>query len=120
MSSGQRRLWRIRDRTTFGLLRARGHTVRRGVVSVRHLADGRDDPPRVAFAVGKTVGSAVERNRVRRRLRAAVSELHRGPDGPLTSGAYLVRATAASATAPSAALRDDVRGALLDLRTPRS
>ena len=31
-----------------------------------------DGPPRVAYAVGRPVGNAVERNRVRRRLREAV------------------------------------------------
>lgn len=31
-------------------------------------------PPRVAYAVGRPVGGAVERNRLRRRLRAQVRE----------------------------------------------
>jgi len=43
-------------------------------------------PPRVAFAVGRRVGSAVTRNRVRRQLRAATAEIARG----LPPGAYLV------------------------------
>jgi ribonuclease P protein component len=116
VSSGSYRIWRIRDRTTFGLLRARGRTVRRGVVSVRFLADGRSDPPRVAYAVGKTVGPAVDRNRVRRRLRAVVADLHRGPDGPLPSGAYLVRATPESAAAPVGTVREDLESALRELR----
>ncbi len=34
------------------------------------------EPPRVAYAVSRAVGSAVTRNRVRRRLRAAVRESH--------------------------------------------
>jgi ribonuclease P protein component len=46
-------------------------------------------PPRIAFAVGRTVGNAVVRNRVRRRLRAAVREHH----AQLQPGwGYLVRA----------------------------
>jgi ribonuclease P protein component len=46
-------------------------------------------PPRVAYTVGRQVGNAVERNRLRRRLRAVVAaheaELQRG-------GAYLLGA----------------------------
>ena len=32
------------------------------------------EPPRVAYAVGRSVGNAVVRNRVRRRMRAAMRE----------------------------------------------
>lgn len=59
-------------------------------MTVTFLADGAELPPRVAYAVGKRVGSAVVRNRVRRRLRAAVTQRHQG--APLPSGAYLVGA----------------------------
>lgn len=44
------------------------------------------EPARVAFAVGRRVGSAVERNRVRRRLRALVRET----SVPVPPGAYLI------------------------------
>ena len=44
--------------------------------------------PRVAYAVGKRVGGAVERNRLRRRLRAIVAEVATG----MPPGAYLVAA----------------------------
>ena len=43
-------------------------------------------PPRVAFAVGRRVGPAVARNRLRRQLRALTADL--APE--LASGAYLV------------------------------
>jgi ribonuclease P protein component len=39
----------------------------------------------VAYAVGRSAGNAVRRNRARRRLRAAVDAL----DGHLAAGAYL-------------------------------
>jgi ribonuclease P protein component len=77
--------WRIRDRATFVALRngRRGHA---GPVRVTWLPGADETPPRVAFAVGRRVGSAVARNRVRRQLRAIAAEL--APD--LAPGAYLV------------------------------
>lgn len=63
-------IWRVRDRATFEALgRARPTTC--GPVRIRRVVVG-GGPPRVAYAVGRGVGSAVDRNRVRRRLRAAV------------------------------------------------
>jgi ribonuclease P protein component len=67
-------------------------------VTVTFLADEAELPPRVAYAVGKRVGTAVARNRVRRRLRAAVTQRHQGPVGPLPSGDYLVSAGAGAVT----------------------
>jgi ribonuclease P protein component len=90
-------VWRISDRTTFERLRRDGRRARGGPLSVVALpADGPDHPPRVAFAVSKGAGSAVVRNRIRRRLRAACRELAR--EGALPSGSYLVGATSAAAT----------------------
>jgi len=52
------------------------------------------EPPRVAYAVGRPVGGAVVRNRVRRRLRAAT----RAHAAVLAPGhAYLVHAAAGAA-----------------------
>lgn len=58
---------------------------------VAHAAapDGGTDV-RVAYAVGRPVGTAVVRNRVRRRLRAVIRELE--SEGRLTSGLHLVGA----------------------------
>lgn len=41
------------------------------VLQVRRRPEGGDDGPRLGLTVTKKVGNAVERNRVRRRLRAA-------------------------------------------------
>ena len=94
-------LWRVTDRASFQALRRRGRRVRRGPVTVTYLApDERSStlPPRVAFAVGKATGGAVVRNRVRRRLRAALHELLVA--GRLPSGTYLLGATAVVAQTP--------------------
>ena len=78
---------------------------RAGPVSLRVLSDGSDDPPRVAYAIGRRVGNAVTRNRIRRRLRAAVdqhaSEL-------LPGGAYLISADQASMNVTFPTLSDHV------------
>jgi ribonuclease P protein component len=79
---------RIRDRTTFDTLRRSGHRGRRGPISVTFVAGDVDRVPRVAYAVGRRVGGAVVRNRLRRRLRAAVAD----SAGSIPPGAYLVSA----------------------------
>ena len=66
-------------------------------------------PPCVAYAVGKRVGPAVVRNRVRRRLRAA-TWAHRAELRP--GGAYLFGATPAAASVPFADI-DAAMGQLL-------
>src|SRR5579862_1355733 len=75
-------IWRVRGQDTFRRLRG-APRVRRGPLTVAWLADG-DGPPRVAFAVGRKVGGAVVRNRVRRRLRALART------SALPAGAWLV------------------------------
>lgn len=89
-------IWRVRDRATFvALSRARRH--RRGGLSVRYVPGGGDRPPRVAYALGRDLGRAVARNRVRRRLRAAMASL----EGELLPGAaYLVGAGGEALTMP--------------------
>ena len=64
-----------------------------------------DDPPQVAFAVGRKVGGAVVRNKIRRRLRAIMQEA--APELP--SGAYLVTAAPAAAQLSFGELRTTVR-----------
>jgi ribonuclease P protein component len=78
---------RVGDRATFDALWREGRRARRGPMTVVHLPGGND--VRVAYAIGRKVGPAVVRNRLRRRLRAAVREIDT-TSGGLSTGAYLV------------------------------
>ena len=51
----------------------------------------------MSYAIGKWVGSAVARNRVRRRLRAAIAA---NEDALVSGGHYLLSAEPAAATMP--------------------
>jgi ribonuclease P protein component len=66
-------IWRIREREVFARLSHEGRRARAGVLWCNFLHDPSASPPRVAFAIGRAIGSSVERNRVRRRLRAVLS-----------------------------------------------
>ena len=92
-------IWRVRDRATFAVL-ARAERHARGPVTIRFVPGESEAPPRVAYAVGG-VGNAVVRNRLRRRLRAAVARA----EGELTAGgAYMVSARREALTMPFNAL----------------
>jgi ribonuclease P protein component len=108
-----RLIWRVRDRATFEAL-ARARRQRSGPVSLRFCrTDGIADPPRVAYAVGRRFGTAVERNRARRRLRAAVAmEQALLLDG----GAYLLAAERSVMTVPFPTLREHVATVLRAVR----
>lgn len=100
-------------------LRRKGLRIRRGPVSVTFLPgdtgsvgnlvppDG-PEPPRVAYAVGRRVGGAVRRNRLRRRLRAVVADL--APK--MRPGAYLVGAAPEAADLPFGELKAVVSRAI--------
>jgi len=74
---------RLRRRADF-LKAAAGRKVAAVPFVLQALARPSADPPRVGFTVSRTVGTAVERNRVRRRLREivkrAATRLHPGYD----------------------------------------
>jgi ribonuclease P protein component len=73
-----------------------------------------DAPPRVAYAVGRRVGSAVTRNRLRRRLRAAVRDEASALE---PSCVYLVGAAPAALETTYPELRNTLRAILDELRT---
>ncbi|MGO9028376.1 MAG: ribonuclease P protein component [Acidimicrobiales bacterium] len=77
---------RIRSRSTFERLRSSGKRGTSGPVRVKFVKEPSWSRAQFAYALGKNLGGAVVRNRLRRRLRAVVAEL--GPGLP--PGAYLV------------------------------
>ena len=77
---------RIRHRDAFTRLRREGIRVRVDSLWCSFVPDSGVVPPRVAFAIGRATGSAVQRNRLRRRLRAILSTCD-VPGGLLLIGA---------------------------------
>lgn len=77
--------------------------------------------PRVGFTVTKKVGNAVERNRIRRRLRAAIDRLKASPDAnrAATDHDYVLVGRRDALTLDFAALVADLRGAFAQVMKPR-
>jgi len=78
----------IRARRSFEAVRNGASRGRSGPLSVSYLEQPSWSRPQVAYAIGRQVGSAVVRNRLRRRLRAIVA----GQAPSLPVGAYVIRA----------------------------
>lgn len=95
----------IRGRRAFAEIRARGRRIGGRLVTLQILPAAAGDAVRVSFAIGRHVGPAVVRNRVRRRLRALVS------GRVLPPGAYLIGARPGAAGASFAALGADLQSA---------
>ncbi|WP_421117995.1 ribonuclease P protein component [Aquihabitans daechungensis] len=109
----------VRDRRTFVALRARGIRVRRGPLALTFLAEDDASGTRVAYAITKRVGGAVERNRLRRRLRALFADLAAEASGSLPDGVLLVSAGPEASGRDPEELRNDVMRLLAALEARR-
>lgn len=109
--SAERLIWRVRRREEFKRLAREGRRVRSGPLSVTFVGDhDAEGPARVGFVLGRRIGSAVVRNRLRRRLRSALAEL----DPP--AGWYLLGAAPAATETAYPQLRDHLESMMLQIR----
>lgn len=100
-------------------LRTHGVRVRRGPLSITHVDDDPDGATRLAFAITKRVGSAVVRNRLRRRLREICVELDRSRPSLVPAGALLVVPAPEAVRRTPDELRNDVIRVLEELCSRR-
>lgn len=85
-SSPVRLIGPVHDRATFAAFGRSRRRVRSGCLTVTLVPGATAEPARVAYAISHRFGGAVQRNRLRRRLRAVMTELI----SQVESGAYLV------------------------------
>lgn len=106
-------IWRLREPAAFGRLQSARHRARSGPLWVAWSAPlDPSTPPRVAYAIGRRVGGAVVRNRLRRRLRALVAA------AALAPGDYLIGVGPAGADLTSSQLSSHLSSAVGALRGP--
>ena len=74
---------RLRKHADFQIVYKEGKKRFSGNVTVFYRERGDDAGPRIGFTVGKVLGGAVERNRIRRRLRAVARRCLRLLTGPV-------------------------------------
>jgi ribonuclease P protein component len=111
------KLGRLRERRAFERLTRDGVRTGSETLWCRYLPAPDVVPPRAAFAIGRSIGSAVARNRLRRRLRAALESLVGSP--PLVDGLLLVGARPAALERTFAELREELSLMLNSAAEPR-
>ena len=105
------RVGRVSGRRQFAAFRS-GRRIRKGPVTVTWVAASDASPGpgvKVAYAIGRRVGGAVERNRLRRRLRAIVAAAAED----MVPGTYLVGASPEASSLDHEELQSIVTEALL-------
>ena len=83
-----------------------------GLLWVRYLPDPSLNAARVAYSLPKRVGSAVIRNRARRRLREVIRCLDQEATGGLPAGLYLVGVKNDTQKLSQVELRESLRSCL--------
>lgn len=108
---------RLRQRRDFLAARASGINAPAAAFVLQVHKRGDDGPARVGFTVSKKVGNAVERNRVRRRLREIVRLSVAG--GIQAGHDYVVIGRRAALQLPFARMAQDFEGALQRVQAKR-
>jgi ribonuclease P protein component len=108
---------RLRQRADF-LATATGAKAPTSGFVLQARAREKAGPARVGFTVSRKVGTATERNRVRRRLREVVRLS--GPDWIRPDHDYVVVGRRAALSLPFERLTSDFTGALRRVHAPRS
>jgi ribonuclease P protein component len=109
-------IWTIRGRRAFQNLARFGRKARTETLWCSFLNDSAAKPLRVAFAVGRSVGSATRRNRLRRRLRAIVAEVT--PALGIDHGWLMIGTRPAASEHTYAALHAEVTSLLKHISSP--
>jgi ribonuclease P protein component len=91
------------------LAAAKGQRAGAPTFTLQARARGEESPPRVGLTVTKRAGTAVERNRIKRRLRAALRETV--PLAARPGFDYVILARRETLSRPFARLNDDLRAA---------
>ncbi len=113
--SGRRVFTPIRSRQTYADLRKHARKGRNGPITVQFLPQPDWLQSQVAYAIGRQCGGAVERNRLRRRMRAVLGEQAQ----VLPTGAYLVRSSPDGPSLTYEQLKEAMIQALEKATTPR-
>ena len=111
-------IWSIRDRGAFERLASSGCRSRTRTLWCRYLNEPAARPLRVAFAVGRSYGPAVQRNRLRRQLRVIIDRA--AAEGALTAGWLLVGANSSAQEHTFDELRHEIDDLLGRLPRPEA
>ena len=107
---------RLHYKRDFNNLRINGKTIKRGFLSVVfNPSDNFSGEIRVAFAVGRSVGGAVVRNRIKRRLREAFLKMIT-KNTLVPNGDYLIRVFPGAKNKNFACLKANLEQVIEDLR----
>jgi len=109
-----RLIGRFCGRTSFERVARSGSRARAGVLWCTYVLDPLVSPPQVAYAVGRATGTAVVRNRLRRRLRALLTKM----DPPLGGGLYLFGVTQGAAQRSFDELAFDLSQLMIRMQPP--
>ena len=106
------RVIRMHGRENFLDVRQHGFRARSGPIGVSYVARVSGAPAQVGYAITQRVGNAVVRNRLRRRLRAALTELARVEHPTLRGGLYVINPSPAAVPLSFTQLGSALRTAL--------